>query len=257
MAKGDSRRVGWQRVTQGESPFGTTSQAPYKTQPYTHWPSPAFKDCSCQQQPLHSTNKKYTASWARWETWASSKIGMVVFPVNPYQLTLYITELATTGPKSIAKSATAAIKWVHSLVGLPSPTDNPMEKTAPQGFKRLHSSAAIRKEPITPNILSKLMDRHGHKNATLADLRVMFVCLVSYAGFLRFNDLSVVKRNDCKITSDHLTIHLPRSKTDQFRQGSEGVISRTFKSTCPVAVTERYFSALNDPPDSSLPVLGG
>ena len=108
-----------------------------------------------------STNKKYMACWARWETWASSKAGTVVFPVNPYQLTLYITQLATTGPKSIAESATAAIKWVHSLAGLPSPTNNPMVKTALQGFKRLHSSAPIRKEPITPDILSKVMDRHG------------------------------------------------------------------------------------------------
>lgn len=202
-----------------------------------------------------STNKKYLATWARWENWASSKTGITVFPVDPYHLTLYIAQLATTGPKTIAESVTSAVSWVHSLAGLPSPTTNPMVKTALRGFKRLNSSAPTRKEPITPDILSKILLSHGHNNATLADLRIVFICLVSYAGFLRFNDLSAVTRKDCKITSDYLTIHLSRSKTDQFRQGSEVVISRTFKPTCPVAAAERYFTALGDPVDSSLPVL--
>ena len=34
-------------------------------------------------------------------------------------------------------------------------------------------------------------------------------------------------------------IDIPRSKTDQFRQGSEVVISRSGTSTCPVSMVER------------------
>ena len=133
-----------------------------------------------------STTKKYLANWARWESWASSKIDVPVFPVDPIHFSLYIAHLATTGPKTIAESVAAAVKWVHSLTALPSPTDNMMVKTAMQGFK--------------------IMTSHGHPNATLADLRVLFVCFVSYAGFLRFNDLSGVMRKDCVIKSDRLTI---------------------------------------------------
>ena len=99
------------------------------------------------------------------------------------------------------------------------------------------------------------MTSHGHPNATLADLRVLFVCFVSYAGFLRFNDLSGVMRKDCVIKSDRLTIYLSRSKSDQFRQGAEVVIARTLRTTCPVVATERYFAALGDPAESPLPVL--
>ena len=68
-----------------------------------------------------STTKKYLANWARWESWASSKIDVPVFPVDPIHFSLYIAHLATTGPKTIAESVAAAVKWVHSLTALPSP----------------------------------------------------------------------------------------------------------------------------------------
>jgi hypothetical protein len=160
-----------------------------------------------------------------------------------------------TGHKTVADSAAAAVKWVHNLAELPSPTDNNMVKLAMQGFKRKLSSPPIRKEPVTPDILLKILEAHGHPRADLADLRVLFVCFISYAGFLRFDDISSVIRKDCIISADRLTIHLRRSKTDQFRQGADVVIARTFKPTCPVVVAERYFSAIGDPPDSTLPVL--
>ena len=178
-----------------------------------------------------------------------------MFPVSPFHFALYISHLSTTGSKSSAELAAASIKWAHSLAGLPSPTDSSMAKMALQGFKRLNSTPTVRKDPITPDILAKLHTKHGHSSATLADLRILFVCFISYAGFLRFDDIKNINRNDCKITPDRLTIHLRKSKTDQFRQGTEVVIARTFKPTCPVLVAERYFTTLGDPDDSPLPVL--
>ena len=141
------------------------------------------------------------------------------------------------------------------MAGLPSPTDNPMVKIALQSFKRLTATATQRKEPITPTILAAIMDIHGHSEATLADLRIVFVCLVSYAGFLRFDDLANVTRKDCTITHDHLSIHLTKSKSDQFRQGAYVHIARTFNATCPVSAAERYFAAMGDHAGSTLPVL--
>ena len=141
-----------------------------------------------------STTKKYQASWKKWETWASSKSEVSTFPVSPFHFSLYISHLAATGPKSIAVSVAAAVSWAHSLAGIPSPTSNSMVKTALQGFKRLRSTPTVRKEPITSDTLIKIFGSHGHSNADLADLRVLFICFVSYAGFLRFDDLSLVKR---------------------------------------------------------------
>jgi hypothetical protein len=200
-----------------------------------------------------STCKKYIASWNRWESWAASKTEIKTFPVEPFHFSLYISHLAVSGHKSVAESAAAAVKWVHNLVGLPSPTDNNMVKLALLGFKRMLSAPPLRKEPITPDILHNILAAHGHPRADLADLRVLFVCFISYAGFLRFDDISSVTRRDCIISADRMTIRLRRSKTDQFRQGADVVIARTFKATCPVVIAERYFSAMGDPPGFDAP----
>ena len=202
-----------------------------------------------------STTKQYFRYWTKWETWATSRSGIPTFPVQPFHLALYITHLSSIGPKSVADPTLAAVKWAHSLAGLSSPTDSPMVKTALQGFKRLHSSPTVRKHPISSDILKKLMASHGHVHATLADLRILFISFISYSGFLRFDDLKKICRKNCTFTSDRLTIHIPSSKSDQFRQGSDIVIARSFKETCHVHVAERYFAALGDSTDSTIPVL--
>ena len=140
-----------------------------------------------------STCKKYLAAWNRWESW-SSKTGIKTFPVEPFHFSLYISYLSIAGPKSVTESAAAAVKWVRSIAGLSSPTDNDMVKYALQGFKHKFSSPPVMKEPVTPDILSKILVAHGHPHATLADLCVLFVCYISYDGFLRMMTLAPEER---------------------------------------------------------------
>ena len=208
----------------------------------------------CARAP--STTSKYSACWKKWLLWANSKSNVPSFPVQPYHLCLYISHLSNvSGAKSSADSLIASVKWAHSLAGVPSPTDDPMVKTAVQGYNRLHASPVCRKEPITPDILFKLFASHGHANASLADLRILFICFVSYAGFLRYDDISRLRRSDCFFHPDKLVLHLLSSKTDQFRQGGDVTIARTSNPTCPVRIAERYFAALGDASDSVLPVI--
>ncbi|XP_072042790.1 uncharacterized protein [Amphiura filiformis] len=189
-----------------------------------------------------STTKQYLAAWKKWRNWASSKTGVRIFPVNPFHFSLYISHLAQLGAKSAADFAMAAVKFVHSLAGLSSPTDNSMVVLALQGFKRVTAAPTVRKQPISADILAKNFVAHGHPTASLAELRTLFVIFISYAGFLRF-------------LCDSLTIHLKKAKNDQYRQGAEVTIARTFKATCPVAVAERYFALLGDPIDCNLPLI--
>ena len=169
----------------------------------------------CARAP--STTSKFAACWKKWLLWANSKSNVPSFPVQPYHLCLYISHLSNvSGAKSSADSLIASVKWAHSLAGVPSPTDDPMVKTAVQGYNRLHASPVCRKEPITPDILFKLFASHGHANASLADLRILFICFVSYAGFLCYDDISRLRRSDCFFHPDKLVLHLLSSKTDQF-----------------------------------------
>ena len=86
----------------------------------------------------------------------------------------------------------------------------------------------------------KAIVQDAKESGTLTNIRLASVCLLSFAGFLRFDELANIHPCDLSVGLDHLVIRIPRSKTDQLQQGSEVAIVRTFTETCPVAMLEFY-----------------
>ena len=89
----------------------------------------------------------------------------------------------------------------------------------------------MKKAPITPAMLEDMVE--DAKNRSLADLRLTTACLLSYAGFLRFNELVNIRPCDITIDKEKMVLYIPCSKTDQLRKGDEN-------RTCPVAMLESY-----------------
>ena len=125
--------------------------------------------------------------------------------------------------------------------GLTSPMDSPFLKATLEGLQRLLAKPVVKKAPITPTMLDEMV-KDAKKSHSLSDLRLVTACLLAYAGFLRFSELVNVRPCDIKIQKDKLILLIPKSKTDQLRQGDELVISRTGDSTCPVAMLEAYLA---------------
>lgn len=48
------------------------------------------------------------------------------------------------------------------------------------------------------------------------------------------------------VNEDHLVIFIRKSKTDQYRQGNEILISRGNTAACPVNMYQRYLDLLED-----------
>ena len=70
--------------------------------------------------------------------------------------------------------------------------------------------------------------------------RFILVCLLGFAGFLRRSELVAIKVQNIAIYPDHMTITIPKSKTDQLREGHIIHVSRTPNKTCPVGWMEIY-----------------
>ena len=108
------------------------------------------------------------------------------YRIDPYHFSLYISHLAATGPKSASASVAAAVNWAHNWAQVCHPQQITIWLKS-----RLHYSPTIRKEPVTPDILVKLLASHGHPNATLADLRTLLFCLFCFLrGLLRLLTLA-------------------------------------------------------------------
>ena len=142
------------------------------------------------------------------------------------------------------------------LAGLPKISDHPLISGLVRASHRTLGRSTIKKEPATPEMLRALVQaRITGKCPSLSDFRMVALCLIGYAGFFRYNELSSIKASDIKFFPPNVSIFLESSKTDQFRQGAWIVIARSGLSTCPVRALEQYISAAKIDLSKELPLF--
>lgn len=95
-----------------------------------------------------------------------------------------------------------------------------------------------------------MFTHYGSASASLADLRLLILCVLDYAGFFRLNELVQLCRYDFQFEDSFMRVFVQRSKTDIYRDGTWVVIAKTFKPTCPVLLTLRYFAVASFSGDS-------
>lgn len=95
------------------------------------------------------------------------------------------------------------------------------------------------------------MNVYGFHNTDLKNIRVVCMCLLCYAGFLRFAELANLRRHHVFIYDNHVKLFLESSKTDVYREGRDVLISKTNTPTCPVNMLLRYFYLAEIPADST------
>ena len=202
-----------------------------------------------------STVSQYSSYFTRWKQWAHSH-GKSPLPADSYIIALNLIHLGNSAnsPSPIISSI-AAISWAHRMADFKDPTKNYLVIHTAEGLKRTLSKPKKRKEPITPEILSDLVQRYGKDNTVqnLLNIRTLVMALISFAGFLRFNELAKIKMGDLTFSNIHLSISIQSSKTDVYRQGDAVIIAKSKLSTCPVAMLELYLKLANiSPTDSDL-----
>jgi integrase len=199
-----------------------------------------------------ATIKKYSGAFGRWKKWAASRREVTSLPAKPIHVALYLSYLAQSARTAAPlEEAVNALSWVHRMATVEDITDHPIVVQVLAGAKRLLAHKTTKKEPITTEHLTLLLQRFGSRDASLADVRALTVCLLGFAAFLRFDELSNLKLCDIAIYGEHMELFIESSKTDQLRQGARVVVARTNNELCPVAMLERYISMANVTCDST------
>ena len=169
-------------------------------------------------------------------------------PILPYVYLQHLSE--TKASKSAVEEAVNSLAWAHSMAGISSPTTSPFIQATLEGLKRALAKPVCKKAPFTVEMLQAVV-RDAKETNSLSSLRLAAICLISFAGFLRFDELANIRPCDLEISEDNWTKQIPRSKTDQLRQGNEVVVARTSSETCPVAMLETYIQRGGIQMDSS------
>ena len=148
-----------------------------------------------------STVRKYLNGFYFWSSWAKEFKEISILPVKDIYVALFF-----------------GINWVHLSLGMVSPYSSNIVKSLLGASKRLLGKAKKKKEPITPDHLAALVNKFGNAKASLKDLRLLALRLTRYAGFLRFNELSNIKRKDIVFFDAYAEIFIEKSKTDVYRE---------------------------------------
>ena len=133
------------------------------------------------------------------------------------------------------------------MFGLQCPSDPCIDAVVECAKWRLGRNRK-KKDIITVEILQKCVDISDLSR--LADLRIIFMCVLAFSGFLRFSELQSIRRCDIIFMDHYLKVFIQSSKTDQFRDGAWIIIVRSGEKTCPYSLAKLYCEASGLPEDA-------
>lgn len=192
-----------------------------------------------------STSKNYSYGFLKWKRWAEKFTEVNVLPAEPVYIGLYLISLLTTlNSASGIDMAVSSLSWMHRVSGLADPVRDNFVSEVVSSLKRQLSGAKVKKDVVTVEMLHKLYD-WSFPLVCLKRMRLLCLSVVSFAGFLRFDEISKIKLKHVVIGEQYMIIFLPSSKTDQFRDGDKVVIAKTNSDLCPVTLLASYISLAN------------
>ena len=156
---------------------------------------------------------KYKRALIAWDEWCKqNKVNSD--PAVPEHISRYLIHLyQSKAPYSRIESAFYAIKWhfdCNPKLNV-NPCDRKFLHIVLQGLKKLLHKPIVKKEVITSEILKAVVEKYG-SSTSLLDIRLCAMILVTYAGFLRFDEMIHIRRCDLDMYLSHVNIFIMKSK---------------------------------------------
>lgn len=154
-----------------------------------------------------------------------------------WQLALYLQHLAeSVGSMSAVEDAVNAIAPSRICVSGHTGANHTMHSCRIE-----ESTFQTQAEKGAIQMLTELAEAVAEP-ISLSDSRMLTMALLSFAGFLRFNEVANLKCNEVQVHPEYVELQISKSKTDQYRDGASVVIARSGNSRviCPVARLEEY-----------------
>ena len=187
------------------------------------------------------TVKNYLTAFNRFKNWAKDYDEIDILPAKPTYVALYLSHLSrisvTHSPISLGYYA---ISWAHKTAGFEDPTTNQLVKMVRESAIRNLGQGQNKKQPIEARDIRSIVDKFGHENCNLMELRTVTICMLCFAGFLRFDEVSNLRFSDIEFEEGFFRLFIEKSKTDICRVGAWVYIAKTYTAACPYTILKRY-----------------
>jgi site-specific recombinase XerD len=199
-----------------------------------------------KRAPAENTRRAYGRWIADFEEWCEVH-GRTFMPATAATLAEYVSALADAGkgPASI-KQAIAAIRAEHAFRGFEEQPPLKYAKAALRTHTRERTDAGDRGKQATPIVIDALRRMIDTCDPdSLRGRRDRALLVIGWSGMLRRSELSALLDRDVRVTSDGLSVFIPRSKTDKDAHGETVAIPPgSHPETDPVRVIGRYRESL-------------
>ena len=186
-----------------------------------------------------ATIKKYKCYFKKFEKWCNT-CSLECLPATITTVSLYLGGRIQQGSSfAILDSSFYAIKWFHDFHFKHNPCSDKFLGLIYEGGRRLLSKPIIKKEPITPDILNRIVLKFGD-SSDLKKLRVVVLFLLGFSGFLRYSELANIKMSNIEFYDSYIKICIEKSKTDLYRRGNSVIIAATGTDLCPVLWLKKF-----------------
>ena len=179
--------------------------------------------------------------------------GFKSLPSDPKIVSLYLTHLSTKDLKmSTLKRRLVSIGVIHRLKGHYLDNKHPSIIENVMGIKRRKGSNQEAKKPILISHLKAIINVIDQVDkAESKKLRDRTIILIGFSGGFRRNEIVSLNFEDLDFVPEGVKIHIRRSKTDQFGEGSIKALPYFDSSEyCPVISLKKWIkiSKINSGP---------
>ena len=127
--------------------------------------------------------------------------GLLPLPSHPATVCWYISSLVQQCvSNSVSDAVFHSINGYHNISLHPNPCEDNLDKLTYEGGKRLLSRPVNKKEPISVDILEKIVDLCGKNFQNVSDLRICILCLMGFSGFFRCSELAEIRLRNLVFT---------------------------------------------------------
>ena len=187
------------------------------------------------------TVKNYLTAFSRFKTWAKSFHEVTVLPAKPTHVALYLTHLSKiSSSHSPISLGFYAISWAHRTAGFDDPTVHQLVKMVRESAVRNLGKGQNKKHPLKSSDIRAIVSKFANENSNLLELRTATLCILCFAGFLRFDEVSNLRYSDVEFEESYLRLFIEKSKTDICREGAWVYIAKTYNIACPFTVLDTY-----------------
>jgi integrase len=181
-----------------------------------------------------NTCRAYAADWQAFFAWCAAG-GVPALPATPLVVAGHLASLAGRLGRSGLRRRLAAIAEQHRRTGHPWEPGHPAIRATLHDILAAHAVPSRPAAALTSTEVRQLLDSCG---TDLAGIRDRALLLVGFAGALRRSELVAIDREDLRLTSDGMTLRLPRSQ----QGGGAGLDLPRGQNptTCPVRATEAW-----------------